>query len=51
MSTQKHSNTCFGTYLYFAGTQIREPASIGFIVSRVPYFILLAHTGICVSHS
>ena len=51
MQTQKNNNTCFGAYLYSAGTQHGNLQQLYVTISRLTYFILRAHTGTGVRHS
>ena len=49
--TQKSKNTCFGAYLYSAGTQHKNLHHLSVAISRVTCFILRANTGTGVSNS
>ena len=51
MPIQINSNTCFGAYSYFAGTQHGNLHQLSVTMSRVTYFILRAKTRTNVSHS
>ena len=51
MKTQKNNQTCFGTYLYSAGTKQRNLRQLSVTMSRMTYSILRAYTRTSVSHS
>ena len=51
MKTQKNNQTCFGTYLYSAGTQHGNLHQMPVMMSRVTYFVLRAQTRTGVNHS
>ena len=47
----ENNDTCFGAYLYSAGSQHGNLHHLSVTMSRVTYFILRAHTATGVSHS